>query len=241
MCVIATKQKGVKISLKTMEDMFEANPHGAGFAIVEKGITEISKGYFSVQDMFNDVNNLQDESLVLHFRIATHGELSSEMTHPFIVDKNVKNSTKIMHVTEKPVLFHNGIIQGYGDKEVSDTCDFVTGTLAHLDTLEKMTRVLSLVGGSKFVLINKGKIYRIGNFEKYKGLYVSNDYFIKEYTHEVKLSKRKISDNDYGWSEYDTLLAESGYCHEKERDMLDSGGYFKTSIKNTSKTISKKY
>jgi predicted glutamine amidotransferase len=57
-----------------------------------------------------EVRSLTDLPIGLHFRIATHG-MSTEYLHPFNISDNV-------------AIMHNGIISGFGTREVSDTAEF---------------------------------------------------------------------------------------------------------------------
>lgn len=177
MCVIALKKRKIKIDLATVELMFDQNPDGAGFALIEDNKTTISKGYFTVDDLWKDIQHLQDKRLVLHFRIATSGGINVPMCHPFIVSDDIKLATSLYEETNKPVLFHNGMISHFGNIKMSDTCQFTTTVLANLPTLEAQLQVLKLAN-TKFIFIRDNQVYKIGQFYKYKGLSVSNDHFI---------------------------------------------------------------
>jgi len=227
MCVIAIKPKNKEIELDTVEDMFTANPHGAGFAVVLKDKTIVSKGYMHVQELWSDISQLQDLDLVLHFRWATHGMINQAMTHPFIVSKHESMSTEIYSETELPVLVHNGILSNYGDKRISDTCDFTINTLARLKNSHDMIKVLKLMP-SKFALVDKGKITRIGEFKKYRGLHVSNTDFIQYYKNGNTYNKNKgfyddeildgkERDYDNLWGYDDTLLSGIAYSPKNKR------------------------
>lgn len=177
MCVIALKKRKIKIDLATIELMFDQNPDGAGFALIEDSKTTISKGYFTVDDLWKDIQHLQDKRLVLHFRIATSGGINVPMCHPFIVTDDFKLATSMYEETEKPVLFHNGMISHFGNTKMSDTCEFASTVLPHLPTVEAQLAVLKLAN-TKFIYIRDNQVYKIGTFYKYKGLSVSNDHFL---------------------------------------------------------------
>jgi predicted glutamine amidotransferase len=57
---------------------------------------------------------------LLHFRIATHGTISEDNTHPFPVFQS------------QLVMAHNGILTGFGGKDKSDTLDFVDTVISKL-------------------------------------------------------------------------------------------------------------
>jgi len=177
MCVIALKKRKIKIDRETVELMFDQNPDGAGFALIEDKKITISKGYFTVEEFWKDIQHLQDKRLVLHFRIATSGGINVPMCHPFIVTSDFKECTSIYEETTKPVLFHNGMISHFGNTKMSDTCDFATNILANIPDIETQLKALK-IANTKFIYIHEGQVYKIGQFYKYKGLSVSNDHFV---------------------------------------------------------------
>ena len=81
MCIIAIKDKGIKLpNEKTLETMFWNNSDGAGFMYAKDGKVVIRKGFMtfrafkSALDGIDDVDNLP---LVMHFRIATSGNVDA--------------------------------------------------------------------------------------------------------------------------------------------------------------------
>ena len=54
----------------------------------------------------------ETEEMLIHFRIKTHGALSTEMCHPFEINDHL-------------AMIHNGIITGHGTEDNSDTYEFV--------------------------------------------------------------------------------------------------------------------
>lgn len=217
MCVIAYKKPKINIDLDTIEYMFEANPHGAGLAVILKDKTIVSKGYMTPEHLWQDVKELQDLTVVLHFRLATHGQINEEMTHPFIIDQEVQVSTQLYAETDSGVLVHNGILSTYGNKEISDTCDFVCSTLAKLENTRAQLKLLKLTN-SKYILIDKGKAHRVGQFEKYKGLHVSNTHFVPYYggyDNETNVPNGKIGSYNFDWQDECSLLSEHTYSPKK--------------------------
>lgn len=75
------------------------------------------------------------------------------------------------------IVMHNGIISGFGNKKISDTAHFVTAVLSRLPQEPEIVKQVLLATGSKFLLIQKNKLYFIGQFQAFKGLQVSNTYF----------------------------------------------------------------
>ncbi len=100
------------------EAIFDANTmnkDGFGFAWVEGGNVRWDKGYES-----GELNAaLMDRYLALpfpkaiHFRLATHGGVIPELTHPFPIKRGVPHD---LAGTAKAVLFHNGIWHDYDDR-----------------------------------------------------------------------------------------------------------------------------
>jgi len=186
MCVIAIKDKNTRISYKTVKSMYETNPDGAGIAILKENKTIILKGYMSLDLLWKDLKSLQNEDLIIHFRLATHGDCIEEFTHPFVVSSDIIECTSVSIETDKRVLVHNGIISNFGSKELSDTVDFTTRILSKIESIEDSIKILELTG-SKFVLIdNLAKDFHlVGDFHNYKGLLVSNLYFTNSFNHRI--------------------------------------------------------
>ena len=124
MCVILIKRPGVSMpTWNVLERCFHANPDGAGLAYTTNGAVTFHKGLMdldAVSDCLDELPDLTDKTLIIHFRWATHGGYSDAMTHPFTC------------ATKKPLLaldgetsiavFHNGIISDVPVKaNLSDT------------------------------------------------------------------------------------------------------------------------
>ena len=69
--------------------MFENNPDGAGFMYAYQGNVFIEKGFMSYEEFKVGLDNLSQKydisalPLVMHFRIATSGNVDGGTTHPF--------------------------------------------------------------------------------------------------------------------------------------------------------------
>ncbi len=176
MCVITVKPKNKKIEPDDLLNMWYSNPDGAGLAIIHGSQSEIIKGFFCPDDLLKVVNKHTDKTVVVHFRLATCGLIDDKMTHPFIISSDLSECTATEIKTDKPVLIHNGIISGYGNKEISDTAEFTHKVLSKLDNIADMRKILQLTG-CKYTLIHAGRVKFIGQFTKFKGLYVSNTHF----------------------------------------------------------------
>ncbi len=111
MCLAIFKPRGVCISKKYLRNGFESNDHGAGFAVATKeGELKIFKGYMTWKDFYTAYKPFAGATALIHFRLATHGDMSHDNCHPF----DLCNGTLAM--------VHNGIISMMSDDRTkSDT------------------------------------------------------------------------------------------------------------------------
>ena len=124
MC-IAILNNGKKITRQELSNCWVSNDDGAGMLYIDNGKLAIFKqpnrdGYnvsgrdfdtfVKEYDRIYKLSKDSDMPILIHFRIATHG-LDPAYLHPFLVSENVG-------------LIHNGIIYGYGTRDVSDTYEF---------------------------------------------------------------------------------------------------------------------
>ena len=89
---------------ETLSRCFTHNPDGAGISWCENNEVKIRKGFMTF-DEFNSFLvslgkrlDLTDTSLVMHFRITTHGGTNQSNTHPFPISKKIKDLKKIQSV-----------------------------------------------------------------------------------------------------------------------------------------------
>lgn len=178
MCVIVHKPAGEVISDFDLYDMWQANKDGAGLAFFRSdGAIVVHKGIMRLDDLCILMDKLTKVELVLHFRLATHGKTNRLQTHPFVITDTIGDAKGTQAVVwNKPVLFHNGIISGYGTENYSDTLEFTVKTLSQIPDLETQLDVLALVPG-KYAVLGNGQVHLIGKFEKHGNLSVSNTYW----------------------------------------------------------------
>lgn len=172
MCIIIYKEEGLTIDADVFQEAWRENPHGAGFAYWQGTVDEqggarwrVSKGHMSLKAFLEAYEPHKEGDCVIHFRIATHGRITPENTHPF-------------GGLNQPTLFHNGVLHGWGDNELSDTDHFYQSVLRHIpidggriELLEAMVDAT----GSKFILLEEdGNITPVGKFHDYQGLLCSN-------------------------------------------------------------------
>lgn len=187
MCIICVSPKGVQQpSFATIHNMFQRNPHGAGYMCLHDGKVFISKGYMDEAafiDVIRHEHFTAADPVVYHFRISTQAGVKPEMTHPFPLSPKLSDM-KALDVFCRCGIAHNGIIKLTSDatnKEYSDTAIFVTDYLADLirqpEDLRNpyMLRLIQRLAGSKLAIMDEtGYIATVGDFINEHGLLFSN-------------------------------------------------------------------
>lgn len=120
MCVIIASQSGIMPSDEDLTACSLANGDGAGIAWNDGKFLHVQKG-ITVDDLSREIELARGCPYVLHFRLATHGEISRDNSHPFWLDP-----------TQNGVLAHNGILSGYGSKTLVDTQDYIARRLPQI-------------------------------------------------------------------------------------------------------------
>lgn len=187
MCIICVSPKGVRQpSLSQLHNMFQRNPHGAGYMCIRDGKVFISKGFMwepGFLDVIKNEHFTAADAVVYHFRISTQAGVNPEMTHPFPLSRHLSDM-KALDVTCRCGVAHNGIIRLTSDPsnlDYSDTALFITEYLADLIRRPSDLRnptMLKLVGklaGSKLAIMDaSGYIATVGDFINDRGLLFSN-------------------------------------------------------------------
>jgi len=176
MCVIAVS-KGRKLSIDCLQNMWTHNSDGAGIAYIQKDQVIVTKGFMTFDDFLQAYNSIPTTPHVIHFRLATHGSITPQFTHPFRID--VPDTLELEYKAKK-VLFHNGIIRNWErfaqltntPLSCSDTYCFVR-YLATLSDQEKEA-LIRKQKYSRFVLLSPRSIILFGNFHRLNGFLFSN-------------------------------------------------------------------
>lgn len=192
MCIIAAKPAGTKMPASTViENMWTRNHDGAGFMYAHGGAVHIEKGFMKLADFNAALErvkgsvNLDEVSVVMHFRIATHGGVIPANTHPFPVTTSVGALQKLKCQTTLGVA-HNGIISSVTPRKgISDTMEYIATQLGPLykgvPNFYENAYLMQLVDNaidSKLVLMNsKGALYTVGKFETEDGIMYSNSSY----------------------------------------------------------------
>jgi len=187
MCVIAVSPVGEKVAREVFERMWEANDDGFGMMYRAKGGVAIVKGIMDKEEAWRVYERLPRGVVhILHFRLATHGGVRPELTHPFVVDEG--SPIVKMGVVDKPVLAHNGIWQAHARKRgelslkgpVSDS-RMLAAWLAKQAAGRPIGEVLreryhDVVEAGRVVVMDPrvGEIYLVGDWIEEDGFLFSN-------------------------------------------------------------------
>lgn len=222
MCVIAIKPKGVDMPPQTwIDNMWYANPDGAGFMYASGGKVVIQKGYMKLADFNNALSelknkfNLKDLALVMHFRIGTAGGNIPANTHPFPISDSIPVLQKLICTTKLGVV-HNGIIPIKPRQDnISDTMEYIASQLAPLyrydNEFYRSKDLLQLIGNataSKLAFLTpKGEVFTVGAFVEEAGMLFSNTSYSSSYWY------RRVPTRAYGLDEddYETLYGDWHY------------------------------
>ena len=190
MCVICISEKGVRQpDKKTMQQMWNKNPHGAGYMYWRDGVVYVKKGFMTFDAFYKAVEKedfTSSDPVVYHFRISTQGGVNPQMTQPFFFTKELER-TKVLTAKTRLGICHNGIIPvtSYSDPVYSDTAHFVAEYLPDIlhcvkDVYkpEKQEKIKDLICSKMAFLDCKGRVTTIGHFiTEADGLIFSNSMF----------------------------------------------------------------
>lgn len=179
MCVIIHQPAGKHLTKHDAKALWRQNPDGGGIAylhgkrvIVVKSL-DFGQWWHAYRGVIRKHPNVD---VMLHMRIATHGPVSLDNCHPFAID-------------DMTVMAHNGIIWDclpLRHDARSDTRVFVEDALPNLppgwlDNYYLTGMVEAYVEGSKLMFMTadpglERSVYRLGTWEPYKGLWLTNLY-----------------------------------------------------------------
>ena len=217
MCIIACKPIGLKMpDADTIENMWYANPDGAGLMYNKDGKVHIEKGFMKLADFMDALDrvgksvDLTQTGVVMHFRITTHGGTKPSNTHPFPITDSLPVLKKL-RTTTKIGMAHNGIISNIPrEKDISDTMEFVLAQMAPISRLCKNflanedARLLikNAIGSTNKLAFLKGDgtIYTMGDFVNDGGLLYSNHSYEDWYTSYKYANYSKWDKNTKTWT-----------------------------------------
>ena len=227
MCVIVVCQKGFYPSLEELKAMHVINSDGGGLAvwIKDKGLWWFKKGLTYQEIHYHIEKWIKPNNLccVIHFRLATKGEVNSLMCHPFPI--GVDNA-QVGYA--ESLLFHNGsfcvwaskVAYGILDKDknfiISDSYSdsyMLALYLRHTKDYKKLEELAK--HGNKFVLCKEDKIKLYGEFENYEGYKVSNLFWLGRYWDYRDWEKWNYKD----WEKWEKLERKKDKKKKKEWDL----------------------
>jgi len=197
MCVIIHKPKNVDVLQETLTKCWNANPHGVGIMYASNGFLKVIKGMMTLNDFLQAYkeHKLMEKEVVIHFRLASAGEISPELTHPFWVFDDGEKEHDLAFV-------HNGHMFEYdvGGLKQSDTLVFRNEILSklphdflHNDAIVELLD--SYLDGSIMVFMdNLSNVNILGNTDcgvTLDGSWYSNEFWRDEYS-ESTLDEEKI-------------------------------------------------
>jgi len=187
MCIIIYKPKNTELpSESTLYECFFNNPDGSGIMFNDGKNVIIKKGFMNYNLFLTELYNIDakynlfNKDLVLHFRIATQGNINKQNCHPFPLSSETKDLIKTSIKTDTGIA-HNGIIYFCELKasKLSDTQIFIKHYLTELDYLNPIVQnLIKHATNSKFAIMTKNQAYLIGDFiiEKDSCYYSNNSY-----------------------------------------------------------------
>lgn len=203
MCLIAVSPIGTdkysEFFIEAIKGLVNVYDDGCGFAIKKNDLIGagpniyISKGYFekNADKMLADIKMLnlnEGDELIVHGRSATCGLVNDTNCHPFVISNNYEEINITEGWVDKPVMAHNGYIDGCGDKVYSDTFEFVKDIMSdevlinllkkHVDYFEAGLR--KVLGWSKLAFLFPDRdMITTGTWEEYDDYFFSNGGFRK--------------------------------------------------------------
>lgn len=192
MCIAIVKPKDKVIPKEVLQTCASANPDGMGFAYCKDGKVIIVKAVDNFEKFYKAYSKVETTSnMLIHFRIATHGEVCKDNCHPF-------------RLNNRMALIHNGIISGYGSKteNKSDTKDFiekVIGNISHKQWHNPSFRELvgKVIGYSKLGILDKTGEYFIINEEK--GVWDDGVWYSNSSYKPKEIVENKKDNDDINW------------------------------------------
>ena len=174
MCVIIIKKKGEKMpSYIELRAASIVHPHGFGF------VSSSGKHYkgLNFEYFYENLTKVdKDEECIIHFRFATHGPVNMSNCHPFehggiwFAHNGILDITPLKNKTDSETAFLKYVypmIHDYG-----------------IDSIETLTVIDDIIGGSKFAIMVDGKVHTFGDFIEENGCLYSNTrhkYYYHDY------------------------------------------------------------
>lgn len=179
MCVIVAQPEGARLQKSAARNCYLNNPDGAGFAFVKDGEVYISKGFKSFPHFWREYKRRSKDlssPFLLHFRIATVGDVNIENTHPFpstLGSAFAHNGT--MHSFKE-------VFEGYSDSR--NVAELLRQLKMDITTYSGRVMLKSILGSTNkgvFLLPNKQfVILNAAEGEVNNGIWYSNNSYRRE-------------------------------------------------------------
>ena len=190
MCVIINIENGEFPKYQTLKEAEILNSHGGSIAWLENGKINYQKGIKAKK-----VNELIEKRLkpnkvktaIIHFRIASVGNVNKDLCHPFPISNEVKTDLKIED-SKFDLLFHNGTISNWENMLIESLQkNFGKLPQGELSDSRAIAFLLNRHGTdiikdskhNKFSILTKKGIIKFGTWVKVDKNECSNDYFVK--------------------------------------------------------------
>ena len=230
MCVILipTKRHPTPEELNEAQD---SNPHGAGMAWKDKDGKLSYEKAIDAKRIWEIINEEKPPiPYIVHFRIASIGEVCDKLTHPFPVNQSV--SLKKQWQGKSQLLFHNGTWRDWKEAVMpfSGHKDFPKGNLSDwsdsraLAYLAYKTRrgFFNFIDEKVAIMEKNGEVNLYGDWKKHDTLWCSNLSHVKR-TYTTRYTAAWSNDywgNTGGNSTYNLRQSEL-YATQKLRDDID--------------------
>ena len=231
MCIIIVANKNKKIPNEHIKLANELNCEGFGMSASVNNKLFVYKSISINSDdiikLYNSIRQVAIGDIVLHFRLATHGDISDKLCHPFHVNKDL-------------VMFHNGVIRdsvsGYNghNKNESDTKAFVNNVLKNFkkgfqnnktvmnmisETVEEYNKLCFLDSTGQTTYTSSSK------WVEYNGILYSNpDIFYEGLNYRyINPATMEYTTEDYYNKYYDSEYYDEYLEYKDNIDIYDEG------------------
>ena len=214
MCVIINIENGKFPKSQTLKDAEMLNSHGGSIAWLEDGKINYRKGLKAKKIIKIIEKRLIPNGVktaIIHFRIASVGNVNPKLCHPFPISKEVKTD---LHVNDSKfdLLFHNGTISNWEKmliKSIQDNpAKIPKGELSDSRIIAFLLNrhgndIIKDSTMNKFSILTHKGIVKFGSWVKVDDNQCSNDYFVKK---TATTNSMFNYDNAWygGYGDYDT-------------------------------------
>ena len=197
MCIAIYNHDNV-LSHETIKNCWVSNGDGAGMLWVENGVLNTHKQLDNLDSFYAKYKQIRSvtDTVVLHFRIRTHGKVDINNIHPFLVNDDLG-------------LVHNGIISqtSYSKSDYSDTYHFTEFLRSMPPNFHKYDACMELIADyigvyNKLIFLGSDGYFKIVN--ESAGMWdgtswFSNDSYLDPTARYYGHIKKKSND-DYDWT-----------------------------------------